>query len=95
MASPSDPQKTPYLVRTASLPLSALEHRAHPIDAANIRHQVSLGDNTGLTRLGVHYCRLAAGATSTTLHWHSHEDEWFYVLQAGETRGCSCGSQTA
>ncbi|KAI1784653.1 hypothetical protein LXA43DRAFT_1077303 [Ganoderma leucocontextum] len=85
MASSSEAaKKPPYLVRTSSLPLSALEHRPHPIDDANYRYQVSLGDSTGLTRLGVHYCRLPAGATSTTLHWHSHEDEWFYVLQAGE-----------
>ncbi len=80
----SDAQKPPYLVRTSSLALSALEHRPHPIDGANYRYQVSLGDSTGLTKLGVHFCRLPAGATSTTLHWHSHEDEWFYVVQAGE-----------
>ena len=84
-ASPdSNSKKPPYLIHTAALPLSALEHRPHPLDSANHRYQVSLGDSTGLTKLGVHYCRLPAGATSTTLHWHSHEDEWFYVLQAGE-----------
>ncbi|PIL26861.1 hypothetical protein GSI_11041 [Ganoderma sinense ZZ0214-1] len=86
MRSSPEPEskKPPYLVHTTQLPLSALEHRPHPIDGANFRYQVSLGDSTGLTRLGVHYCRLPAGATSTTLHWHSHEDEWFYVLQAGD-----------
>ncbi|TBU57164.1 hypothetical protein BD310DRAFT_930144 [Dichomitus squalens] len=73
-----------YLVRTTELPLSALEHRPHPVVASNERYQVSLGDSAGLTKLGVHYCRLPPGATSTTLHWHSHEDEWFYILEAGE-----------
>ena len=80
--SPDKPAR--YLVHTSALPLSALEHRPHPIDSSNHRYQVSLGDSTGLTKVGVHFCRLPAGATSTTLHWHSHEDEWFYILEAGE-----------
>ncbi|KAI0747236.1 hypothetical protein C8Q80DRAFT_1080656, partial [Daedaleopsis nitida] len=46
------------------------------------RYQISLGDSTGLTKTGVHLCRLPAGATSTTMHWHSHDDEWMYVLEA-------------
>ncbi|KAH9930431.1 uncharacterized protein BXZ73DRAFT_101806 [Epithele typhae] len=53
----------PYLIRTALLP----PPRSKPL---------SLGDTVGLTRTGVHLCRLPAGATSTTLHWHTHDDEW-------------------
>ncbi|KAI0703313.1 hypothetical protein C8Q76DRAFT_586464, partial [Earliella scabrosa] len=56
----------------------------HPVVSANHRYQVSLGDSTGLSKTAVHYCRLPAGATSTTLHWHSHDDEWMYILDAGE-----------
>ena len=83
-SSSSDSKKPPYLVRTSSLGLSALDLRPHPIDETNYRYSATLGDSTGLTKLGVHFCRLPAGATSTTLHWHSHEDEWFYVVHAGE-----------
>ena len=72
-----------YLVRTADLPADALEHRIHPIVHTNHRYQLSLGDSTGLTKTAVHLGRLPAGATSTTLHWHTYEDEWFYVLEAG------------
>ncbi|RPD53467.1 hypothetical protein L226DRAFT_554071 [Lentinus tigrinus ALCF2SS1-7] len=79
--SPSSSQN--YLVRTADLPSDALEHRIHPIVHTNHRYQLSLGDITGLTKTAVHLGRLPPGATSTTLHWHTHEDEWFYVLEAG------------
>ncbi|KAI9061567.1 hypothetical protein FKP32DRAFT_1594366 [Trametes sanguinea] len=76
--------KPPYLVRTAELPASALDLRRHPIDSANHRYALSLGDTTGLTKTGVHFCRLPPGATSTTLHHHTHDDEWYYILHAGE-----------
>ncbi|KAI0699050.1 hypothetical protein C8T65DRAFT_660212 [Cerioporus squamosus] len=71
-----------YLVRTAELSPDALEHRVHPVVNTNHRYQLSLGDKTGLSKTAVHLSRLPAGATSTTLHWHTHEDEWFYVLEA-------------
>ena len=83
MSSESTSALPPYRIRTAELPATALEHRAHHIVAANQRYQLSLGDSTGLTSTGVHLCRLAAGATSTTLHYHAHDDEWVYVLDAG------------
>ncbi len=73
-----------YLIRTADLPLSAFDHRSHHVVTTNHRFQVSLGDSTGLTKTGVHFCRLPAGATSTTLHWHGNDDEWMYILDAGE-----------
>ncbi|KAL7283915.1 hypothetical protein ACG7TL_001187 [Trametes sanguinea] len=84
MTTSSSPPKPPYLVRTAELPASALDLRRHPMDSANLRYSLSLGDTTGLTRTGVHFCRLPPGATSTTLHHHTHDDEWYYILDAGE-----------
>ncbi|KAI0699046.1 hypothetical protein C8T65DRAFT_517364, partial [Cerioporus squamosus] len=54
----------------------------HPIANTNNSYQFPLGDRTGLTKTAVHLCRVPAGATSTTLHWHTHEDEWCYVLEA-------------
>ena len=42
-----------------------------------------LGVAAGLTRLGVNLVRLAPGAWSSQRHWHTHEDEFVYVL-AGE-----------
>jgi uncharacterized cupin superfamily protein len=42
-----------------------------------------LGDAAGLTQFGVNHLRLAPGVWSSQRHWHSHEDEFVYVL-AGE-----------
>lgn len=83
MSTSSGPLNPDYLVRTADLPPDALPHRIHPVVSTNHRYQLSLGDKTGLTKTAVHLCRLPAGATSTTLHWHMHDDEWFYILEAG------------
>jgi len=42
-----------------------------------------LGDAAGLTQFGVNLLRLPPGVWSSQRHWHSHEDEFVYVL-AGE-----------
>jgi uncharacterized cupin superfamily protein len=39
-----------------------------------------LGDAAGLTQFGVNLLRLPPGAWSSQRHWHSHEDEFVYVL---------------
>jgi uncharacterized cupin superfamily protein len=52
-----------------------------------------LGDAGGLTDFGVNLMRLPPGGWSSQRHWHSHEDEFVYVLEgelvlvedAGET----------
>jgi uncharacterized cupin superfamily protein len=39
-----------------------------------------LGAAAGLTHIGVNLVRLAPGAWSSQRHWHTHEDEFVYVL---------------
>lgn len=45
------------------------------------RAWVRLGDAAGLTQFGVNLLRLPAGAWSSQRHWHSHEDEFVFVLR--------------
>jgi uncharacterized cupin superfamily protein len=40
-----------------------------------------LGDAAGLTQFGVNLLRLAPGVWSSQRHWHTHEDEFVYVLR--------------
>ena len=40
-----------------------------------------LGDAGGLTDFGVNLMHLPPGNWSSQRHWHSHEDEFVYVLQ--------------
>jgi len=52
-----------------------------------------LGDAGGLSQFGVNHLTLPPGAWSSQRHWHSHEDEFVWVLEgevvlvtnAGET----------
>jgi len=47
------------------------------------RLRQKLGDAGGLTTFGVNLMHLPPGGWSSQRHWHSHEDEFVYVL-AGE-----------
>ncbi|SAL53289.1 transcriptional regulator [Caballeronia arvi] len=40
-----------------------------------------LGDAGGLSDFGVNLMRLPPGGWSSQRHWHSHEDEFVYVLE--------------
>jgi uncharacterized cupin superfamily protein len=47
------------------------------------RERRRLGNAAGLKQFGVNLLRLPPGSWSSQRHWHSHEDEFVYVL-AGE-----------
>ncbi len=70
------------------------------------REWTVLGDVTGLTQFGVNRVRLPPGVWSSQRHWHSHEDEFVFVisgvvvlltdageitLRAGESAGFAAG----
>jgi uncharacterized cupin superfamily protein len=44
------------------------------------RSWLQLGDAARLTQFGVNLLKLPAGVWSSQRHWHSHEDEFVYVL---------------
>ena len=65
-----------------------------PFDALSAeRVRQRLGNAGGLTDFGVNLMRLPPGNWSSQRHWHSHEDEFVFVLEgelvliedAGET----------
>ena len=45
------------------------------------RYRQRLGDAAGLTQYGVNLSRLSPGAWSSQMHWHSHGDEFVYILK--------------
>src|SRR5580698_6848868 len=45
------------------------------------RTSLRLGDVAGLTQFGVNLQRLTPGTWSSQRHWHSHEDEFVYILE--------------
>jgi uncharacterized cupin superfamily protein len=52
-----------------------------------------LGDAGGLTDFGVNLMRLPPGNWSSQRHWHSHEDEFVFVLE-GELTLIEDGGET-
>ena len=57
------------------------------------RAKRSLTAALGLTQLGVNVTELAPGAASALRHWHSHEDEFVFVLEGEPTLVTSEGEQ--
>jgi uncharacterized cupin superfamily protein len=49
------------------------------------RRWKALGQAPGLTQFGVNLLTLAPGVWSSQRHWHSHEDEFAYVLSGEVT----------
>lgn len=47
------------------------------------REKRRLGDAFGLTKIGINLTTLAPGKESSMRHWHTHEDEFIYII-AGE-----------
>lgn len=45
------------------------------------RSKRGLGDALGLTRIGINFTILAPGKESSMRHWHTHEDEFVFVLE--------------
>ena len=57
------------------------------------REKRALGDALGLSNFGVNLVRLTPGSASSQRHWHSHEDEFVYVLDGEITLLTDAGSQ--
>lgn len=59
--------------------------KAHFLNPNGRRRNKSLGDLTGLTRIGVHLIEVQPGHDSTEPHVHYHEEECVYVLSGQAT----------
>jgi len=57
------------------------------------REKRALGDALGLTNFGVNLVALDPGDWSSPRHWHSHEDEFIYVLEGELTLVTDAGDQ--
>ncbi|GAB3456841.1 cupin domain-containing protein [Massilia terrae] len=58
------------------------------------RIRQALGDAAGLTQFGVNLLRLPPGAWSAQRHWHSHEDEFVYIVSGEVVMITDEGEQT-
>lgn len=58
------------------------------------RRKRALGDAAGLENFGVNLVHMAPGAWSSQRHWHSHQDEFVYVLEGEVVLITDAGEQT-
>lgn len=93
----------------ATAPRAAGTRYPAPFDIpCRTRQWLRLGDAAGLTQFGVNLLTLPAGGWSSQRHWHSHEDEFVFVvlgevvlvtdagealLRAGDSAGFKAGSR--
>lgn len=78
-----DEVKKPALDPNSLAPRTGSIYPAEFVDAVKGRSKRALTAALGLTQFGVNVVELAPGASSALRHYHSHEDEFIYVL-AGE-----------
>lgn len=57
------------------------------------REKRRLGDAVGLTQIGINRTTLMPGKLSSMRHWHTHEDEFVYVLEGDVVLCTDAGEQ--
>jgi uncharacterized cupin superfamily protein len=70
----------PVLIRASDRAAMAEESFTHPLNPKSLIHGVSLGDATGLRRIGFHVARVPKGKESFVRHSHLLEEEFIFVL---------------
>src|SRR5258708_19866294 len=76
--------------------VEARQGSSYPPDLAHFaagRSKRKLGDAAGLTNFGVNLVRLPPGAWSSIRHWHSHEDEFVYIIEGEAVLVTDAGEQ--
>ncbi len=69
------------VIDLSKVPISGGTGYPEPFRAAVAgRSRQRLGNAIGLTNFGVNLTTLAPGAQSALRHWHSHQDEFIYVI---------------
>jgi uncharacterized cupin superfamily protein len=58
------------------------------------RSRIQLGDAARLDQFGVNLCRLPPGTWSSQRHWHTHEDEFVYVVEGEVVLVTDSGEET-
>ena len=62
--------------------------------ACRARRWIKVGDAAALTQFGVNLVTLPPGAWSSQRHWHSHEDEFCWVLEGEVVLVTDAGEET-
>jgi uncharacterized cupin superfamily protein len=80
---------------SADVPVISGSRYPSPFDIpCRQRRSRRLGEAAGLSQFGVNLVQLAPGAWSSQRHWHTHEDEFVYVLRGEVVLVTDAGEET-
>ena len=80
------------VIDLSTVPVSQGTDYPQPFRAAvDGRSRQRVGNAARLTRFGVNLTTLAPGAQSALRHWHSHQDEFIYVVAGAVTLVTNAG----
>jgi uncharacterized cupin superfamily protein len=78
-----------------TLPARSQSSYPEPYRARVLPREVrEVGEALGLTRIGVNLVRILPGKASSMRHWHTHEDEFLYLLEGELVLRTDAGEQT-
>ncbi len=84
----------PPAIDPATVPARTGSEYPPPFDAeARGRERRALGDAVGLRNFGVNLLRIGPRVVSSQRHWHSHQDEFLYVLEGEVVLVTDAGEQ--
>jgi uncharacterized cupin superfamily protein len=80
MTEKKDAPRKPVLFRAADHAKVKEESQSHPLNPNSLIRGISLSEQVGLERLGIHLLRIAPGKESFIFHSHQLEEEFLYIL---------------
>ncbi|HEX7037964.1 MAG TPA: cupin domain-containing protein [Pseudomonadales bacterium] len=73
-------QRCAHLLRAADIAAMPERRHRHQFNDNAVRLTRTLGEPTGMQRIGLHLIRLEPGRDSTQHHYHDADEEFIYVL---------------
>ena len=80
MTSEKEAPSKPVLFRAADHSKVPEESQSHPLNPNSLIRGISLSEQVGLRRLGLHLLRIPPGKESFIFHSHQTEEEFLYIL---------------
>lgn len=80
MTSKQEAPRKPVLFRAAEQAQAKEMSQSHPLNPNSLVRGISLSEQVGLQRVGIHLLRIAPGKESFIFHTHHSEEEFMYIL---------------
>ncbi|WP_224242037.1 cupin domain-containing protein [Hyalangium gracile] len=80
MTSKQEAPRKPLLFRAADHSKVPEQSQSHPLNPNSLVRGISLSEQVGLERVGLHLLKVAPGKESFIFHSHHSEEEFLYIL---------------